>query len=227
MDSNCVTISGLPSSLASFSDSLPPSVSVHKTTIQALYHSSENGAVRNEVLADITRREIRIPSFDDLKIPLWSTFTGQVLRDDGIDIPAKLVIDMILLHPVNWDRVLSAATCTIPSGDAVRLVNIGPGSGLLRYAERSFATNSVPVTLLDISSSENTLNLSQTAQQPMAIVGMAVNMPGAPSVSKLWEVLEQGLNTISEARLFLLSMMSDLSLQCSYRHRSPRTGSES
>ncbi|KAF9025638.1 hypothetical protein BDZ89DRAFT_1161644 [Hymenopellis radicata] len=41
-------------------------------------------------------------------------------------------------------------------------------------------------------------SLRPPKQEPIAIVGMAVNMPGAPNVSKLWEVLEQGINTISE-----------------------------
>ena len=39
------------------------------------------------------------------------------------------------------------------------------------------------------------------AQEPIAIVGMAVNMPGAPSASKLWELLEQGINTIAEVNV--------------------------
>ncbi|KAG7094535.1 Type I Iterative PKS [Marasmius oreades] len=34
--------------------------------------------------------------------------------------------------------------------------------------------------------------------EPIAIVGMAINMPGSPDVAKLWEVLERGINTISE-----------------------------
>ncbi|KAG7091670.1 Type I Iterative PKS [Marasmius oreades] len=34
--------------------------------------------------------------------------------------------------------------------------------------------------------------------EPIAIIGMAVDMPGSPDVSKLWETLERGINTISE-----------------------------
>jgi hypothetical protein len=35
-------------------------------------------------------------------------------------------------------------------------------------------------------------------QEPIAIVGMAVNMPGAPNVGQLWEILANGSNTVEE-----------------------------
>ncbi len=39
----------------------------------------------------------------------------------------------------------------------------------------------------------------------VAIVGMAVNMPGAPNTSKLWEVLEKGLNMVAEVKNIMSS----------------------
>ncbi|KAF5348957.1 hypothetical protein D9758_014210 [Tetrapyrgos nigripes] len=39
---------------------------------------------------------------------------------------------------------------------------------------------------------------AQMNQPDIAIVGMAVNLPGAPNVAKLWEVLEKGINTVIE-----------------------------
>ena len=44
-------------------------------------------------------------------------------------------------------------------------------------------------------------------QEPIAIVGMAVNMPGAPNVGQLWEILAKGSNTVEEVRFesFILS----------------------
>lgn len=35
-------------------------------------------------------------------------------------------------------------------------------------------------------------------KEPIAIVGMAVNFPGAPDVAQFWKVLKDGLNTLSE-----------------------------
>ena len=37
-------------------------------------------------------------------------------------------------------------------------------------------------------------------QEPIAIVGMAVNMPGAPNVGRLWEILANGSNTVEEVQ---------------------------
>lgn len=39
-------------------------------------------------------------------------------------------------------------------------------------------------------------------QEPIAIVGMAVNMPGAPNVDRLWEILANGSNTVEEVCFF-------------------------
>lgn len=43
-------------------------------------------------------------------------------------------------------------------------------------------------------------SMPERAQDQVAIVGMAVNMPGAPNTSRLWEVLEKGLNMVSEVK---------------------------
>ena len=46
-------------------------------------------------------------------------------------------------------------------------------------------------------------------QEPIAIVGMAVNMPGAPNVGQLWDILANGSNTVEEVHfLNLLSCHS-------------------
>ena len=53
--------------------------------------------------------------------------------------------------------------------------------------------------LVDKRSDLNNL-LYDTKQEPIAIVGMAVNMPGAPNVDRLWEILANGSNTVEEVR---------------------------
>jgi hypothetical protein len=47
----------------------------------------------------------------------------------------------------------------------------------------------------------DTNHVSVKTQEPIAIVGMAVNMPGAPSVRELWQVLQNGINTVEPVRL--------------------------
>jgi hypothetical protein len=40
--------------------------------------------------------------------------------------------------------------------------------------------------------------ISEPTRECVAVVGMAVNMPGAPNSSKLWEILQEGVNTVEE-----------------------------
>jgi Beta-ketoacyl synthase, N-terminal domain len=44
-------------------------------------------------------------------------------------------------------------------------------------------------------------HFSEAKQEPIAIVGMAVNMPGAPDIGQLWEILASGSNTVEEVRI--------------------------
>ncbi|KAF7337824.1 Non-reducing polyketide synthase terA [Mycena venus] len=201
--SSGVTISGRPEFLEEFSRMLGPEYVVHKTTLDTLYHSplhaSGNGA-RDAVLADISRRGIKFPGFEDLKMPIQSTFSGDFLSrrtpPQGSRL-IELVVDMILTQPVNWDLVMVKMVESLPDTVSVRFLNFGPGTGLLKAIKRAFPTqervSSVDVTRCVQASAPHV----RAKQEPIAIVGMAVNLPGAPNTAKLWEVLENGLNTLS------------------------------
>ncbi len=163
-------------------------------------------------MLDLERRGVRFPSYTDLQHPVRSTVTGKVIpavkREDGYTL-AEEVVDMTLLHAVNFDRVIDAIQSEFPSADgaSVRFVNLGPGNVLWRSTAR--ALPNVDLSLIDWSSAtkaEATIPPQMTpvgstnavAREPIAIVGMAVKLPGAKDASGLWEVLEQGLNTVSE-----------------------------
>ncbi|THU84464.1 ketoacyl-synt-domain-containing protein [Dendrothele bispora CBS 962.96] len=53
----------------------------------------------------------------------------------------------------------------------------------------------MPIQLNGLSNSSPT---NAELDNSIAIVGMAVNLPGAPNTAKLWEVLEKGINTCTE-----------------------------
>ncbi|KAJ6614787.1 putative polyketide synthase [Mycena sp. CBHHK59/15] len=201
MDSTCVTISGQPDILAAFSATLVPRFVVHKTSLDTLYHSPIHAAgARLQVISDVGRRGIKFPDFQDLKVPIQSTFSGETLtrRASNLGSLVELVIDMILTQPVNWDLVTSKIIESLPDTVSVRLINFGPGTGLLRSMERAFPRQRV--SGLDVTRSQHVKGDAhvRAKQEPIAIVGMAVNMPGAPNTTKLWELLENGINTISE-----------------------------
>lgn len=202
---DCVTISGRPDVLSAFAQSGLHSGTVQKTLVDTLYHSPAHlGGARERVLSDLADRGVQFPSFSDIKIPLRSTYTGELIRNDGVGASSLLeaVVDMILTQPINWTKVAAATLAALPENEPVRILGIGPGTGIMRSLERTFGkrlTSSLDVSAVKSAATEK----PHPTQEPIAIVGMAVNMPGAPDVSMLWEVLEKGLNTISEVRYLL------------------------
>lgn len=203
-DETCLTVSGRPDILASFLTTLPDNVQIHKTAVDTLYHTSihEKGA-KVQVLEDIVRREIRFPTVPDLKAPLRNSFDGKVVDVSCRMSLAELIVDMILMQPVNWLEVMSSLVAAVPKSAAVHLVNFGPGTGLARTMTRVFVHQ--VVTTINATTSEGVSSSGNNGREPIAIIGMAVNMPGAPNIAKLWEVLEKGINTISEVRFHVLS----------------------
>ncbi|KAH7919227.1 putative polyketide synthase [Leucogyrophana mollusca] len=204
-DDQCVTVSGRPDQLEQFSLSIAAVCTIHKTTVDTLYHSSVHTfGTRTEVLADVVRRRIRFPDFGDLRCPPRSTLSGHILGSgQGSASLVEAVIDMVLVHPVNWDLVTKELGVSLPPGMGMRLLNFGPGTGLARTVEKA-SPNAVVSSWMDVALDMQTVHEVQLPppfqpkQEPIAIVGMAVHMPGSANASELWEVLSRGLNTLSE-----------------------------
>ncbi|KAF7977208.1 hypothetical protein HWV62_4469 [Athelia sp. TMB] len=192
-----LTVSGHPIELQSFCAGLPSTCTIHNTTLSTLYHSSAHLAfVREQIQRDVISRGIKFPELSDLLVPIRSTYTGHLLDAEMPGSLVELVLDMLLIHPVDWERTV--ATLKHEAGvSSLRLVNYGPGSSLMKVAEKAIeGTGSVAI---DMSlEREQEADERQPKHEPIAIVGMAVNMPGAPDQAKLWEVLEQGINTCTE-----------------------------
>ncbi|KAH9041988.1 polyketide beta-ketoacyl-synthase [Lactarius pseudohatsudake] len=197
-DEQCITVSGRPDILNLFKSTLPETVSVRDVSVYTLYHSPAHiHSVRREVLADLSRREILFPTCADIICPIRSTFTGETLEANQKVPLVQSIIDMILIHPVNWDKVTSAVAQSVPRAEVAHLVNIGPGLGLLRSIEKALQPGRF-VTHNLVAEDQRRLSILEPLQDHVAIVGMAVNMPGASSTSELWEALEKGLNTVTE-----------------------------
>jgi malonyl CoA-acyl carrier protein transacylase len=199
-DEQCITVSGRPDVLNSFIATLPETVSVLEASIGALYHSPvHNNCVREEVLADLWRRKIRFPTHDDIICPIRSTFTGEILDGNGNGSLVQSIVDMILIQQVNWDKVTSGVAGSIPENETAHLMNVGPGSGLMRSMEKVLRDGGLMTHNVAFDDTTRT-PISEPTQECVAIVGMAVNMPGAPNSSKLWEILQEGVNTVEEVR---------------------------
>ncbi|KAJ3928286.1 MAG: polyketide synthase [Lentinula lateritia] len=199
MDDHCVTVSGCPPILAEFTASVCrtlPSVLAHQTTVDTLYHSPVHlRKVRDQVLVDVADRNIRFPELSHLHALVRSTSTGVLLSPSvESDRPlVQMVVDMLIIEPVRWDLVTDQVSRSIPEAEVVVLNNFGPGIGVARTLEKICSPGRVQ--LRDLCSE---FHETRSQQEPIAIVGMAVNMPGSSNISKLWEVLEKGLNTLDE-----------------------------
>ncbi|KAG6810939.1 Type I Iterative PKS [Tricholoma furcatifolium] len=197
VDNTCITVSGRPDILCDFSTFVTVTNDgvVHKATSNSLYYSTLNTpATRDKVLSDVASRKIKFPEFSDVVVPIRSTSDGDLITNERSGSLLEAIVDMMLVRPVDWNAVVQGALKVFPQNEQLHLLNVGPGLDLARSIERAFPRDRT--SIVDLASPS--LLQTQPKQEPIAIIGMAVNMPGAPNVTKLWEILEQGLNTISE-----------------------------
>ena len=215
-DEQCITVSGHPDILDSFIATLPKMISIRETSIGTMYHSPHNTCVREQVLEDLRRRKIHFPTFSNIVCPIRSTFTGETLEANQNGSLVQLVIDMILIQPVNWVKVTNAVAHSVPKNETVHLVNVGPGTGLIRSMEKVVLRRGVSTVHHLVFDDAKKDAIFEPGQDCIAVVGMAVNFPGAPTVPKLWDILEQGINTLAEVRLILpfLKMVSHSWCRC-------------
>jgi acyl transferase domain-containing protein len=209
LDTQHVTISGRPDILQRFSSSISitKSCSIHPTTVDALYHAHTLHNVHAQVLADVGRHLIHFPDFSDLKYPVFSTVTGKPLAPgSGHSSLVDAVLDMILVSPVDWVSVVQGIGSAVPDDAPTQVLNFGPSSGLLRMLEKSLSVQKVTctdVTICDCGNSVDHTGEQKFKQEPIAIVGMALRLPGgARTANELWELLERGINTVSEVCWF-------------------------
>ena len=170
-----------------------------------MYHSpAHNSRVREEVIKDLRRRKIRFPTYNDIICPIRSTSTGEILEANKDGSLVEDIVDMVLLQRMNWDRVINAVAHSIPENETAHLVNVGLGSGLMRSVEKALRGGAF--VMHHVAFGDAKTIIPEPAQDCVAVIGMAVNMPGAPNTSKLWEILEEGIDTVMEVRLISMSL---------------------
>ncbi|KAI9804114.1 MAG: Type I Iterative PKS [Sarcosagium campestre] len=201
----CVTLSGRGDDLAVFSHKLPDGCRVRPTTIFSPYHDEANLlAVKTEILKDFARGKFSFPSLSELKLPIFSSIDGHQLlaeNDHTQDTLLEQILDMILLKPVNWVSVQDSVFSKIESLNAANkspaiIVNYGPAYGISRVKQD--IANDVKIFDASASSVPRRGNGGEPSLDDIAIVGMAVDLPGAPDTQSLWKVLSGGINNVSE-----------------------------
>ncbi|KAJ3496510.1 hypothetical protein NLG97_g2603 [Lecanicillium saksenae] len=86
----------------------------------------------------------------------------------------------------------------IESAELVSIVNYGPGLGMRSTAAHALGRRAEVRGAEDINPPTPVTNRPGLAWEDIAIVGMAVDLPGAPNADLLWELLSTGRNTVSE-----------------------------
>ena len=115
---------------------------------------------------------------------------------------------MVVMQSVEMDPAVSKSTTSLPChvpGHTVT-VNVGPGTNLSPDIEHTSSLQSIQTDKR--SYLDEHIPHANLKQEPIAIVGMAVNMPGAPNVGRLWEILANGGNTVEEVRFEPLIILS-------------------
>lgn len=206
----CVTVSGEGKALRKFAETeLPARCRLKATNLYSLYHDRCGlGEYRDRLLRDFEARHLPFPTHEDLRIPLISTIDGSLINHANGNRSMELlrrVLDMTLLSSTDWvavqDTLLSFADeGTAKDDETVQVYNYGPGYGALKARKNLPPT--VTVTDVSLEPEEDTAS----SGSDIAIVGMGIDLPGAPDSEALWQLLMDGINTCSEVGPNSLSM---------------------
>ena len=210
---DCCTLSGRGDQLQRFvRDKLLAEYRVKETNVRSLYHSrTQLTKLRQQLVEDLRRR---LPSFSAPLVvvaPVFSTIDGKAIRfpaPSSLEVVCNILFDMILLEPVDWQAVQIGIISTIEQSTAGKqasceILNFGPGYGMSR-SKHTLPDN---VQIKDVSSANSHQPLETTsaafADDDIAIVGIGIDLPGAPNVATLWDNLSGGVNSCSEVRTYL------------------------
>ncbi|KAH9480833.1 Type I Iterative PKS [Psilocybe cubensis] len=198
LDDGRYTVSGHPRDLNLFVQTLPNGVASHVTAINTLYHCpSLLRGVRDAVLHDVMSKQIKFPTFLDLLAPIRSSFSGERLSNTTPGSLVETVTDLILMKPVLWDAVLHQTVSALPPDNRVVLIDIELGPSLVRGFQLTACRNGIQ-DFHTVYPKEEAMPTCEHKQDLVAIIGMAVNMPGAPSTRELWEIIKDGHNTVEK-----------------------------
>ncbi|KIY47273.1 ketoacyl-synt-domain-containing protein [Fistulina hepatica ATCC 64428] len=244
IDHRFVAISGRPDELEALNGELAArgDCTLNVTELMTIYHSHVHvGGIRDDIFSDIDRRRICFPRREELCIPVRSTFTGRSLKTLAKSQHLVTeIVDMLIIYPVNWAHVMDLAAQDVASkiptlgSDEVHhvmkieLINFGPGTGVVRGVRKYLSRiQGCDATIVDASGASARPTPGHSTQIPIAITGMAVNMPGAPTAAALWGILENGLNMASkipELRFAIEAYSADSGIQGNTRSLRTQTG---
>ncbi|KAJ6779474.1 hypothetical protein PWT90_00780 [Aphanocladium album] len=201
-----VTVSGIPSSLSTFiTQNLPANCRTTSVAVYSLYHHDSLSGVRDLVIADLQQQENLLQTKLDITIPILSTESGQPMvfsSTPTIGEVAGVILDLIFLKKVQWINLQQGIVSQLrdTSLKPVKIANYGPGLGMSASAFPQGRENDVDIidaAKITARSSGKSVP-SRLAWDDIAIVGMAVELPGASDANTLWQQLVDGFQACSE-----------------------------
>ncbi|KAI0976932.1 hypothetical protein F4678DRAFT_469013 [Xylaria arbuscula] len=192
-----MSISGHPATLREFLSRLPSHCIARPVCVNTLYHGGDALIpVVGTILEDFQFRDIKLPSFDDLRCPVFSSWDGSPLsRTMSCGYLPREIIDILLVKPVNWAKVLCSlepickerVTVTYgPSPHVLMPSTWLPTSASTNYQKRDASQESFDVQLRS--------NYSQK-EQDVAIIGAGLDFPNGSNLEDFWDSLKRDLNT--------------------------------
>ncbi|KAJ5758156.1 type I iterative polyketide synthase [Penicillium nucicola] len=204
----CITLSGRGDHLQDFTQSnMPSQCKIRPTNIFSLYHNRRQlEEVRKEVLQDLRNNILIFPAPLQLLVPLFSNIDGKPIDSEQlvtVEEMCEKLLDMMMLEPVNWaaveDNILAVIEQSATAVDSsYEILNFGPGYGM------SGTRHSLPDNVKVVTASIVEPRLlphdasGLLSSDDIAIVGMGVDLPGAPNSDALWQNLVDGVNSCTE-----------------------------
>jgi hypothetical protein len=190
---------------------IPAHAKFRFANINGYYHGGEHmRTVFDEVLKDVQRCNITLPSLESLHFPVRSTINGKHLSQ--YSSPTSLletILEHILVHRVDWNTTAESLIRDIveelhqDQESCCRILTMGPNyKPLLRAINGKVGHQRLRVANFESGSVDGPF------PDDIAIVGMSVNYPSADNPEMLWAALEKGLNVVQDVRTIRLIILS-------------------
>ncbi|KAF5309598.1 hypothetical protein D9611_013960 [Ephemerocybe angulata] len=191
-------VSGVEESVRMFSTILEGAHSCRVRYIpfnDSLLRYGDTHGIKEVIVADIHRRKIPLPSLEDLRGSIYSCTSRPQISVEGPNGLLAQILECLFFFPLDWPAAIRRAVSSLQIVGPVHVIGVGPGQELTRKVQHAFAARKMEVLTRSIT--ENTVEcLSQDNR--IAIVGMALRMPGARDPEELWELIESGSSCLTK-----------------------------
>lgn len=157
-----------------------------------------------QVMQDVERRNIRLPTWAMLQAQVRSAATGEILQASSQAL-VQALLEHIFVDNVDWQstwRGIQAEAAERKEQDRgnVRIVFLGPNTSPFQPNARSLTAEGG----LECVTTKS-LAQPQFSDDDIAIVGMSVEFPEGSGKEAFWDTLKAGRSTVRDVSIIALS----------------------